>query len=1304
MKAPRQQRDLDGGYVHPFDEEAGEPRTRPAPGKVTRTSRLPARPGADTRGSGSREEMLTQVLTQRGPGRALPRGLAGQLEDHLGIALGDVRVHDDDRAQAAVRALGVAAFTFGRDIFLGDPGASDLLLAHEAAHAAQHSGATPVASLLGDDVASKLTIEQDDGVEDWADRVAASLFTGARLSVPVAPPAVRFRGGDLDPVAIVARHMGSDEAQAIAMMGRAGSQGRGVVEAAIRLNFEPAKADELIKGASAGGAAPPAVKAQPKPGPRRKGAPPSPLAINLAKAVGAAVGKAVSKALTASLAGDSAPADGVAGKGEGDPIGELGLTLADLDLIHAELIEHERWGGAAATVGAAGSSDRAGFIAQQYGKGMVGGTGTGLYVGAGAGVVSQLAKTYFSKVPGIGAIIAGGFSTIALVNKDWGKSSETIAKFGQGASTYEQLANSIAAVSEVLDIACNIANILAGIVGVISAVMWLVTIITVGVAAPLAVLLSTIALDIVTVAGVIDDVNKSVLQPMVALFRAMHTFTSDADPRDVEASGDGIADATHEVFAAWSAKVGGGLGEKGTEAGVNKVTGKPAPAATTATPGASKADAPKADADAPKADADPLASDVGALSAKARANADLTMMAKGNWKQRVRAGITAVRTQVHANRVAAAEARGRADAAAQAQKDLIRSREVDAERARVDASNAKAAELEAAATARKQQIDAELETKIADLDRAQQPGPDGARRTYDLTVQAAKQTLDTDLQTASQRRDTTLADAATTHGDAKAAASSRYDQVVLARKTLIQESIPRDTLKALNAVDQIPDPKRRPAERAAVLQAHDDAIAGTQGMLTSAQVQKSAELAQADARLAEAQRAAAQTYTDQAAAAQQRHDQLVQAAKDAEIRNLTAAADQQKQEVDGAADAQQSAEVGPAGEAAAQASWADNTAKLTEQQRLEKQALLDEGTPSTRGMVNPEYVQREVFGAQKLEGPLKSVVEDPIKELVGRPPDPAPVEDDGDDAFQPACALGFGVQRVETARVNPAYADPPAVTVPHLAELRAGIEADLALAAEAERDRLRMQVEQAAHQGNQGRLTELAAQSAEADSAVALHQAAVERKQTAIAEQKARQDQNEGLFGSWGQKQIGFEPLLISLEAFNQFTWIGAELGSSDFQQMYDDGVRFKGQIAAARLQMTTETGKQPASKLKILDNEGIANTTEQQDVQSVSNLDQASAKREELTGLNQQSTEEALAAKNQAAADQLAKTAAAAAKKAMHQQMAQQLKGWAVDHRETRASAQAEQVALLAGEGAPACGSGIAIPEGESVELPDEP
>jgi hypothetical protein len=232
-----------------------------------------------------------------------------------------------------------------------------------------------------------------------------------------------------------------------------------------------------------------------------------------------------------------------------DPLNALGT--GDIAMIDTELAEHLRWGAASAS--RRRRQRRSCRFHSPAGRGRCTGwtwprradgsrnrrrnartfeLGVGRLVARLAGpALARPLSAVTAEVP----VIGGVFSAYDLATRDWSRTGETIGRFGEGGSIYEQLANSIASVSEIIGIATAVLNVIAGVIGAISIAMWVITVLTVGVATPLAATLSTIAGVIGIVSMVLDGINALVLQRLVTLFRALHTFTSQADPTDVEA-------------------------------------------------------------------------------------------------------------------------------------------------------------------------------------------------------------------------------------------------------------------------------------------------------------------------------------------------------------------------------------------------------------------------------------------------------------------------------------------------------------------------------------------------------------------------------------------------------------------------------------------------------------------------------------------------------------------------------------------------------------------------------------------------
>ena len=263
------------------------------------------------------------------------------------------------------------------------------------------------------------------------------------------------------------------------------------------------------------------------------------------------------QAAAVELSGDTMPS---AGPDTG--AGELGT--ADLVLIDVELAEHQRWAGALGRVGEVASLHRAEFVAEAVGSGFISGTASGLAMGLGMGVVTRF-------VPAIGPVIGGAMALHGLATRDWAETGATIGRFGEGNDTYEKLANSIASVAAVIDVVSQVLTVISGIAGAVQVAAAVIaggavvaafftfgaTLGIAAVAADVVAVCEEISLAIGEVTTVLDKVNAVILQPCVTLFRALHAFTTQADPREVEAQGQSISAAAAASGSALGAWAGG---------------------------------------------------------------------------------------------------------------------------------------------------------------------------------------------------------------------------------------------------------------------------------------------------------------------------------------------------------------------------------------------------------------------------------------------------------------------------------------------------------------------------------------------------------------------------------------------------------------------------------------------------------------------------------------------------------------------------------------------------------------------------
>jgi len=250
--------------------------------------------------------------------------------------------------------------------------------------------------------------------------------------------------------------------------------------------------------------------------------------------------------------------------GNGNEANLDSLDTSNIALIDEELAEHERWAGATSRVGVTESTERAGFIAEAAGGGLLTGAAYGAAMGVGFGLVGRAAAR-FVPLPGVGAIIGGVASAFSIADS-WSQAGNALGQFGQGSSEYELLANNIAAISSVIDVVSNILNMVAGVAGIVAAASWILTVATAGLASPITAAATAIALGIGIATAIMDGINAGILQPCVALFRAMHTFKSQADPRQVETQGAGIMQAAAASGAALGAFAGGRAADVGGSA------------------------------------------------------------------------------------------------------------------------------------------------------------------------------------------------------------------------------------------------------------------------------------------------------------------------------------------------------------------------------------------------------------------------------------------------------------------------------------------------------------------------------------------------------------------------------------------------------------------------------------------------------------------------------------------------------------------------------------------------------------------
>lgn len=552
--------------------------------KSTASSGAPAQPV----GGGLRD----RVQSLQHGGQSLPPATRSFFRDRFQFDFDSVRIHTGHDAAEATRQAGARAFTTGRHIvfnhneYAPETQAGVKLLGHELAHVVQQSG-------LRDGSRGPIFRQAVPGQADPTAKAAADIAVPPLVdpATPGAKPETEGKDKPGD---------GKDDRKAGSAAGsKADSKGA---------EGKAAKADKPDK---------------------------------LDKPDKAGKSEKTDKADKAEKAEDDKAAEGK--KAEPKNLGDI--SSSDLATIDEELAEHQRWAGALATVGTAGSDDRARFVVASALMGEAGGFGSGAVEGAkvglitrgvefgakkgGAKLAAQMATKFGTQaakvtpLPAVGAVIGGVMSAIDLIGRDWSKTGETIGRWGQGEG-YEKTANQLAAVSEVIDIATAVLNVIAGVIGVIAIASWAIAIATLGVASPLSATLTSIALGIGIATLILDAINAVVIKQLIVVYRALHAFTSQADPSDVMAQGKQIEQAA-ETASGFLGGFAGGMAASHVGKGKPKVP--PAehtpPKGDHPPPAPAAGDGPHATATKPIEGAPPVAVEgkpaAGALDAKAAA-------------------------------------------------------------------------------------------------------------------------------------------------------------------------------------------------------------------------------------------------------------------------------------------------------------------------------------------------------------------------------------------------------------------------------------------------------------------------------------------------------------------------------------------------------------------------------------------------------------------------------------------------------------------------------------------------------------
>jgi hypothetical protein len=133
----------------------------------------PAPPDGGDPGGGAAPASVEAAVRNPGVGTPLGPDLRTRVEGHVGVDLGDVRVHGGPSAQLAAAEVNARAFTVGADIFLGaGESAQDVaLMAHEATHVAQQQAVNVLPRTVQRSVDEYVPDFIVDGIKEYADDI-----------------------------------------------------------------------------------------------------------------------------------------------------------------------------------------------------------------------------------------------------------------------------------------------------------------------------------------------------------------------------------------------------------------------------------------------------------------------------------------------------------------------------------------------------------------------------------------------------------------------------------------------------------------------------------------------------------------------------------------------------------------------------------------------------------------------------------------------------------------------------------------------------------------------------------------------------------------------------------------------------------------------------------------------------------------------------------------------------------------------------------------------------------------------------
>lgn len=224
-----------------------------------------------------------------------------------------------------------------------------------------------------------------------------------------------------------------------------------------------------------------------------------------------------------------------------------------------------------------------------------------------------------------------------------------------------------------------------------------------------------------------------------------------------------------------------------------------------------------------------------------------------------------------------------------------------------------------------------------------------------------------------------------------------------------------------------------------------------------------------------------------------------------------------------------------------------------------------------------------------------------------------------------------------------------------------------------------MAQEQATAEQNQGPIDGLVTASEDGVALGASHQEAVARRQTSNQAQQQRQQEASQLISDYANRKAGVAAITVPLTAFQGFTHIASALPGSAgaaMQSMNQDANRLSDAFSSMDERMAEQGAAQPERTQALTQDAASLDQTAGQAQSSSEELSTARDGAQGLAQANQQSREDAAAARAEAQTEGANLEGAAQTEQQRYQTLSAQLSAWAVSHREARQTAIAAQAA----------------------------